>query len=199
MATENYQEIIRINRERAHKKGLAYVFCFFIVLALCLFFLIFWVKNNLITSSLSFWKNSEDLSFDTLLKRGTLENSPTISININEQELTGLLGVGTDQFPLKKSKLAITEESIKISGRTGLTLLSMGLDFYFNPKVSDDKLIFSLEKVNTAGVPAPQKITASLSPKIEEIFLKQLPLNDQIRVTGTRLGNGFMVVEGTKK
>jgi|GEM_PF-1542249 len=196
---ENYRERTRINREKAHKKGLFFVFSFFAIVALCLALGIFWAKKSLNANDLSFWKSEKGITLDTLLKRGTLENSPTVSININEQELAGLLRVGTDEFPLKKSKLSISENNIKISGKTGLALFSMGVDFYFKPKVAEDKLVFSLDKVETGGVPAPQKITSVISPKIEDIFLKQLPINDQTKVTATRLGNGFMVVEGTKK
>lgn len=123
----------------------------------------------------------------------------SITIQISEAELADFIGVGTADFPIKKSSLLIKDDGIYISGRTGDSFLSLPVTIVAIPKAEAGKLKVELSKASTGMVTLPLSIKNALNDyfsntlstytsDIGRIDVKEVVLkNQKMNLIGTAL------------
>jgi len=121
-----------------------------------------------------------------------------VNIRISEDELSDVLNINSEGFPLKKSSVKITSDKIILSGKTSDSPLSFKLDIGIVPRVENDKVVFDIGEIKTAGVSAPKVVTDAVNQSLSD-YLNQVNLNDDIKVTDVKLYQGYLIATGERK
>lgn len=87
----------------------------------------------------------------------------SLTVPITEEELANFIGVGTSDFPIKKSTLEIKDDGIYISGRTGDSFLSFPVTIVASPSAENGKLKVELSKASSGVVTLPLSIKNALN------------------------------------
>lgn len=115
----------------------------------------------------------------------------SLTISITEDELANFIGVGTADFPIKKSSLKIKPDGIYISGKMGDSFLSMPVTVVAIPKAENGKLKIELSKATSGIVTLPLTLKNALNDyfgnqvdtytsDIGRIEVKEVVLKDRI-------------------
>jgi hypothetical protein len=114
-------------------------------------------------------KNTDQYLTDQVVKELSDKTSgESVSIPITESELANFMGVGTADFPLKKSSLEIKNDGVYISGRTSDSFFSFPITIVAIPKAENGKLKIELSKASSGVAVLPQSIKDALNKYFDD-------------------------------
>lgn len=144
-------------------------------------------------------KIPQSIGFSDLYNKNKNQSGgETAEIKITEDALAQSVGVTNPDFPLKKPILSIKPEGILISGKTSTSFLGVPIDVLFEPKVENDKLVFSIKEIKAGGVIAPPKISNSLTPKMNGIFKNAFTGSENLTIVSVRTLVRYLIIEVKK-
>lgn len=177
-------------------------FLIVIVILLLVFVLllcgVFYIKNKVKLPAN--FKKISSLNLDQNISKqlDDQKGESIVSIRITEDELSNVLNVNSEGFPLKKPSVKITSDKIILSGKTSNSPLSFKLDIGIVPRVENGKVVFDIEDIKTAGVSAPKVVTDEVNKSLSS-YLNQVNLNKDIKVTDVKLYQGYLIATGERK
>lgn len=115
----------------------------------------------------------------------------TVSITITEADLNSAI-ISQKDLPLKKPKIKIYSDKLLISGKTSDNILSLSVDVYVVPKITDGKIDFTISEIKTGGVIAPKKISDQINSNLSGYLSGMLPAASDLNVTDLKLYNGYL-------
>lgn len=179
------------------------VIIFMTLLLIALFALIIfglWSLRNSFQKTGIIADKGQSESYLTDQVKTSLANTKTgdnVTVQITEVELANFIGVGTADFPIKKSTLLIKDDGIYISGRTGDSFLSFPVTIVAIPKAEAGKLKIELSKASTGMVTLPLSIKNALNDYFTDTLSTYTSDIGRIDVKEVVLKNQMMNLIGT--
>jgi uncharacterized protein YpmS len=155
-----------LDKKRKSKKPFIWSMAFVLLIFFLLVVYGLWAVRN------SFQKNgiiADNAKQQTYLTEQVAEGlsgkktGDSLTVPITEEELANFIGVGTNDFPIKKSTLEIKDDGIYISGRTGDSFFSFPVTIVANPSAENGKLKVELSKASSGIVTLPLSIKNALN------------------------------------
>lgn len=132
----------------------------------------------------------------------TVKNSAgeeVLTIKITEADLKEGLKLNEQGFPLKKPEVKINSDKILLTGRTGDSFLSLGVEVGIVPKVESGKVKFNIIEIKSAGITAPKTVADTLNNGLGKFLDDLSALFGKIDVTEVKLDSGFLTATGKVK
>lgn len=120
-----------------------------------------------------------------------------VTIKISEKELIEFIGVGSENFPLKKSSLKIKSEAINISGRVGESFFSLPISIKCLAKAENGKLKIEPDKTGSGMAMMPSSIKNPLNEYFDETVGTYTSDIGRINVQEVVLKDGELILIGT--
>ncbi|MFA4995673.1 MAG: hypothetical protein WC536_00845 [Patescibacteria group bacterium] len=186
------------NAESKTKKAFLIVIGILLLIFVLLLCGVFYIKNKVKLTDNFKEISSSSLEENISKQLDDQKGESTISISITEEDLFSVLNANSEGFPLKNPSVKITSDKIILSGKTSDSPLSFKLDIGMVPHVENNKVVFDIKEIKTAGVSAPKVVTDKVNKSLSD-YLNQVNLNDDIKITDVKLYQGYLIATGERK
>lgn len=122
-----------------------------------------------------------------------------LELIITEREFCSLVGIYSQEFPLKNPTCLIKPDGVTISGKTSDKFYAPKLDTLIIPKAENDKLVFEIKEAKVWGVPAPDTLAKPVFENLNSGLNQVLPDSNNVKVMEVRSMVGYIRVEGERK
>lgn len=120
-----------------------------------------------------------------------------INVEISEKELSEFIGVGGNDFPLKKSSLRIKPEAINISGRIGSSFFALPVTIKCLAKAEDGTLKIEIDNNNSGLAMFPKSLKDSLNTYFDDTISTYTSDIGRIKVEEVVLKDKKLILIGT--
>jgi len=186
------------NAESKTKKAFLIVIGILLLIFVLLLCGVFYIKNKVKLTDNFKEISSSSLEENISKQLDDQKGESTISISITEEDLFSVLNANSEGFPLKNPSVKITSDKIILSGKTSDSPLSFKHDIGMVPHVENNKVVFDIKEIKTAGVSAPKVVTDKVNKSLSD-YLNQVNLNDDIKITDVKLYQGYLIATGERK
>jgi len=144
-----------------------------------------------------FNKAKDQLSLLSLYQKDSNNKQDNISqLLIRENELNSSLSKTEE---LNHASVQIKEDGLFIKSKNTSNLFSLTVITKVVPEVKEGRLVFNLVSFESAGVVAPKLVVEKMTPGINGWLSDFFIIPDNVKPTGVKLYNGYLIIYGQPK
>lgn len=196
-----YQDVDRVKNKSCC--SLPVVIVILVLIFGLLVYGMFWLKNyahlGVRYFALEHSQNQKDLTEGFVEKTMSMQPGENLLMDFSEVEVSQYLGIADPDFPIKKAKLRIDDQAIKISGRLSDSFFALPVEFQIRPKIDNNKLTFVLDDVSASSVSMPKFVKDKINSYLDLIMRSKSLYDETLEIISANCTDQKLVIEVHKK
>lgn len=143
--------------------------------------------------------SQQDLTNSFIEKTKQINPGETMILDFSEVEVSEYLGLSDPDFPIKKSRLRITEKGIVINGRLSESFFSLPVEIYIRPKIDQNKLTFILDDIATSSISLPKIAKDKINAYLDIIMKSKNLYDSNLEIISASTADKSLKIEVHKK